>query len=617
MITRPTRDARIYPITTYDFEWTTTSPHRIRLCGAYDERRYRAYSTIEAFLEGELIPENYGRRFYAHFGGASDMVFMIMPLLRSRRKFTIKAAFNSSSAIIVEISEPGDDPNRKWVFLDSFWTMRVGLAKIGKWLGRGFEKGEVDFNNDPIEVLKPYNEQDCRILWEALDRLQTLVLGLGGELGPTIASTALRIILRKYLSGPLENSSVVDDWIRPGYCASKSMVYRGRCETAKYYDINSSFPTSMSAGPLPGKLINGWNALPKNLDQKLWAAKVRVKVKDQYNPPLPFREPKTDRVLFPCGEFDTTICDEDFKCGDFEITKVYSVRQFEERYDLVDFASDMYRLRLESDQEGFESQAFKILANSGYGKWAEQSLKQSLLVRPAKIDPNWPVEFILAPHIYLVEEDVPVNHSHVPWAVWITARSRRYLRELEMKALQQGELYYSDCDAVLSQASFPKSPYPDTYKHGNVVAMTGRALGELKLEAEVAKGRFLGSKLYALELADAKKEEDRFRVKAKGFSRQVSEGGEKKALTYEDFISLEEGNKVNVMRMKRIRELLRNASRKSKKSEEISYEPESIIMQKQIHLGKLRPKRCPLPGNDSRPWNVNELEQAPEEENLF
>lgn len=608
MIDRPKRPARVFDITTYDFEWIPGTM-QFRVAGVFDERGYRHYQRLTDFLDGELTADNYGRRYYAHFGGASDMVFLLSPMMLSHRNFEIKASFSSSSAIIVGVKEPRADPSRSWTFLDSFWTFRTKLENIGKKLGRNFHKGKVAWDA-PLRELIEYNEQDCRILHEALTRMQTLILGAGGELGPTIASTSLRLIQRRFLKGPLYNSADVDEWCRPGYVASKSGPYRLECKEANDYDINSSFPTSMSAAPLPGRCITTRTKhLPRRLDDTsvLWAAKARVRVPEQYIPPLPYREPDTGRVFFPTGSFDTTICQEDFLCGGFEIEKIYSCKIFEPREDLIEFAETMYRLRLGSDPEGFDSEVWKNAANSGYGKWAERDEKQSLLVRPPKVKPEWG-QFALAPNVYLIDEKVPVHHSHVPWAMWITARSRRYLREFELECLKQGEIYYSDCDAVFSQAEFPLSEFPHDHMHRGFRPLVGRALGEIKLEAKIKRGRFLGSKLYALELAEYKKPEDRYKVKAKGFSKRVSEAGQREPLTFDDFLKLESGEETTVTRMRRIKELLREASRVSGK-ERIDFSPEEISFGKKVHLDKIKPKRCPLPDGNTRPWNVEEIEQ--------
>src|SRR5690242_3549637 len=116
MITTPKGARSVIRPTAYDFEWEercvlhggrkprkkdigdecficTNFTFRVTLCGAYDERGYRGYPTVKAFLRGELTRANQGRFYYAHFGGASDMVFMLRELVDDER-YAIKGVFS-------------------------------------------------------------------------------------------------------------------------------------------------------------------------------------------------------------------------------------------------------------------------------------------------------------------------------------------------------------------------------------------------------------------------------------------------------------------------------------------------------------------------------------------
>lgn len=135
MIRPNTKPPKQFPITTYDLEWRSHDAQGIHnhenqkmfevsLCGVYDERGYRKYRSVEDFLEGELTPRNAGRRYYAHFGGASDMVFLLKPFLKSTH-YQVSAIFSGSSAILVRIRRG----SLQWDFIDSFWLLRVSLKK--------------------------------------------------------------------------------------------------------------------------------------------------------------------------------------------------------------------------------------------------------------------------------------------------------------------------------------------------------------------------------------------------------------------------------------------------------------------------------------------------------
>ena len=582
MITRPQERPHRHPITAYDFEWRQVEEEPsarfplgrkqlfITLCGAFDERGYRSYATIEAFLAGELIEANCGRRFYAHYGGASDMVFLLRAMV-DVRSLSIRGLFSGSSAIVVQV----EDGQKRWTFLDSFWTMRTSLAKIGKSVG--LEKGKVDHDKEISEAeLREYNEQDCRILYEALVAFQRVVNDEGGELRVTAASTSLDLFLRRYLTRPIKNSPHLSEIARPAYIASRVEPFWNKCERAELWDINSSFPYSFT-GAIPGDLTrSSAGRLPSS---GLWLADVEVSVRDEY-PALPYRH--NGRVFFPNGTFRTRITSEDFACGRFDVLSVGDVWEFDGRDCMRGFAETYYAKRAKG---GFESEVYKIFLNSLYGKFAERDEKTVLHVRPKKREPHWDS---LGAHIYLDRHAVsPAEHAHVPISAFITARSRRYLLEWIRLAANLGRVYYCDTDSVLCDA-LP-------------AAIRSEGLGGLKLEAKVVSGVFQGPKLYAYE-REAEEIDKRMTIKAKGFSRVVSSGKtERRALTYEDFLSLQSGESATIERMRRIRELLAEQHRRGE-----GYIPDAVRQLKRLRAPT--PKRAQLPDGGSRPWNVDELD---------
>lgn len=121
----------------YDFEWYPATL-QFRMAGVYDEEKgYRSYATVAEFLYHELTPENYGRTFFAHNGGKSDIHFILHELLISnlaRTEYTVEAAFNGSSAFLVQVSKRGE-PERKFIFADTLFLLKAALKKIGQWLG--------------------------------------------------------------------------------------------------------------------------------------------------------------------------------------------------------------------------------------------------------------------------------------------------------------------------------------------------------------------------------------------------------------------------------------------------------------------------------------------------
>lgn len=353
MIEPNRKPAKIKKITTYDFEWNPET-YEITLCGAYDERGYRWYTSVEHFILGELTPENAGRTYYAHFGGASDMIFLLRPFLKDTR-YSVRAIFSGSSAILVHIEKGAFT----WQFVDSYWTLRVPLWKIGEWLG--FPKLKIDFDKCTQAELITYNERDNEILFKAMNSFQESILLSGGELGITAASTSMKCFLRKYLKKPINNAQRFQDFARQGYTASRVEDIRRTCDRANYYDINSSFPFSMTM-PCPGSPLGRCDQkrLP---DSGLYMAEVSTYTpEDEYLPALPHRY--DGRVFYPTGPLRTVVTQDDVLAGGFKIKKVHKVVRYEDRDDLRAFAHDFYTLRKRGS--GFESEVYKIVLNSLY-----------------------------------------------------------------------------------------------------------------------------------------------------------------------------------------------------------------------------------------------------------
>jgi len=198
----PTPRFRRRRILTYDLEWVP-GEMRLALVGCYDGIKYRHYKTVEAFLDAELTHKNAGASFYAHAGGLADIQFILEALLKDDR-YRAEGFFSGSSAVIVRIMRG----TLSWYFVDSYFTLRARLADIGTKMG--MEKGDVDWSQPREDILRflqspegiAYNEQDTRILWTALGEFQSLILGLGSEMRFTLASTAMRLIRRRYLRRP-------------------------------------------------------------------------------------------------------------------------------------------------------------------------------------------------------------------------------------------------------------------------------------------------------------------------------------------------------------------------------------------------------------------------------
>lgn len=601
---------------TYDLEWFPThKPHLtaamgaepldLRIVGVFDGRRYRHYKSIETFLDGELTAENVGCLFYAHAGGLADVRFVLEHVIDHRPDLSVECKFSGSSAIIVKLSKG----KQHWVLCDSYWLIQQPLAKIGAWIGH--EKGARTGSGDDVfwadfETLKKYNEDDCVLLYKAIEYLQSVILDLGGELQMTIASTAMNLFRRRFLTKKIGTSDAVNEIASQAYVASRVEPFQKHVSNAEYLDINSSFPFAMTC-PVPGDLLRT-NRILSEREEDLQIARLTITVPDRHVPPLPYRA-DGKRIYFPVGSWTGWFDVQDVLLlldGGGTIEKCHQVLHFAPCDDLAGYANTLYDIRKKS-RSAAEKQVMKIFLNSLYGKFAEGTEKSSFHVRPSpstlalpKYDPKNGINVGLAyvmPGIWEVIDKVQVQHRHVPISEAITARARANLTRYMWKAR---EVYYCDTDGF----AIPPDSLP-SYQQS-------KELGGLKHEKTIEKGHFLAPKLYAMYARDLENEGSDFQwlVKAKGFGKvrgapqrqnldeswvvDVNAGTRK--ITYDDFCHLLNGKEVFIEAFSRVKGGLKKGQTA----------PSQFLQSKALR-GKVREKRCFDSKGHSRPWNVSEL----------
>ena len=574
-------------IVVYDLEWV---PHtmQFRLGGVFDGEDYRRFRKVEDLLSYMLSRKFRGKWFYAHFGGMADITFFLR-WLEEQQDLLVKASFSGSSAVIVTVRRK----NHKgvWRFIDSFWLLRDSLRNIGKSLGmpKGAEvhcrtcskleekerpafcvgcqkKLEAWYAEVPLSELASYNEQDCRILHKAITRFESEVWELGGQLQMTIASTAMNLFRRAYLKSGINTSQSMNMTARDAYVASRVEVIEKHLKHGHLYDINSSFPYSMTK-PLPGSVLKVGRGLPT---KGLYLAELTVRVPSMHLPPLPFRHHKTHKIFFPVGVWRSWFSTPDVELlleSGGTVEKCHQSVTFDPRDDLAAYVLDIYGRR-KKETDSFRRLVYKYLLNCLYGKFAEQGEKTTLWMHPDSVDcphgglhPNNSCVEELFPGAILVTDQVEVPHEHVPIAAFVTAYSRRtiyrYMRPCEQVA-------YLDTDSLATSDLLPSS----------------KKLGAMKYEMSFKDGEFLRPKLYRLDK----------KVKAKGFSR----------MSYEKFVEVAKGGAIEVERMMRVREMMRRGELR----------PNEYMGTKQLKPETMAKRSFFRKTGHSRPWDVKEIRKA-------
>jgi hypothetical protein len=598
------------------------------------QERFLCFDTVRELNEFVLSSENRGRWIYAHAGGLADMEFVLDDLFAELKtnldartnlakviisdelkakgiskvedyvkgSWKIRASFSGSSAIIIHVSRG----KNAWHFLDSYWLFRDSLASIGKAIGikkgdsplaveflkKRFNKSSFDeldgdeleafYRDAPIDVLKSYNRTDCEILWKAIAEFEREILELGGQLQQTIASTGMNLIRRAYLKAPIYTSDRINQIAEQAYSSSRVEVVSRNIEDCSGYDINSSFPFSMTLAQ-PGCLREVRTTLPDDdSDECIYLADVTIEVPDMSLPPLPFRQ--QGRVFFPVGRWRAWFDSTDIRLAVREgctIHKVHEVYVFEPFYDLRDFVLEIYGRRA-ATKDAFRKLLYKYLLNCPYGKFAEGVWKQEMLINPDKIERD--KLQLLQPGIWLAEKKATIAHRHVPISCHITALSRRLLYDYGKACYEQGKpSAYFDTDSLFTKADLP---------------VDETKLGALKLEKKLTWAEFFVPKIYRGEGFELGKEGQWKPIqitKAKGFSLGRKARGE----AWERFNQIASGDRIGIQRQVRMRELYRTGETA----------PIDVLVVKALMFEMLT-KRFHYPDGETRPWSIDELKSG-------
>lgn len=574
----------------YDLEWIPGNPTKaklhgfeplqLRLIGYYDGQRYEHFHDIRSFLNHCCRAENDGMWFYAHNGGRSDLIFLLEYVVDNPRAgVTVQCAMVSGSAVIVKITKG----RNKWFFIDSLFLLPSSLAKLAPMAG--VKKLEGDFYG-PLSELIEYNRRDCELLYKAIRFFEKTVNGVGGQLQKTIASTALDLFRRVFLSEEIATDESVNAIARQAYFSSRVEVFETSCDHADYYDVNSSFPYAMTF-PAPGNLARIGRHYKEG---DIALVKATINVPDMVIPPLPFRNQEDNRVYFPCGRwrgwFSSVDIDFAEECG-AKIDRVEEVRVFEPFTGCKRYAETIYEHKLQAKKAKDEGQelVWKILLNSLYGKFGEGSLKSKVLINPPpdffKIperEPGGLGREMLMPGVHELVENKDIPHAHVPISVHITAIARKVLTQYMRDSRR---VYYCDTDGfAVDEVTY----YPTSDK-----------LGGLKHEKHVYEAVYLAPKLYAYR----ESEDGTWKIRAKGFSRPKDANGDNRSVNYDDFRKLIEHKDIALDQFARLKTLWRSGDVKPRE-----YEVNKTWQ------GTVRTKRRMLPQGGSEPWHVSELQVA-------
>lgn len=390
---------------------------------AWQTRHIEPGGCIDKLLNVVLVPELSGYIFYAHNGGNFDHLFLLAWLRRHQDEFGFEIIPVQSSIQVLKVwrwpEEPDAKPTETWDFLDSMKLLPMGLAKACDTFDVE-TKIDHDLNrheDDPS--WGDYLFQDCKSLSLVMLKLYELVGRLGGEVGITTPSTSMKLFRRKYMGqygtpdkiprhqhwpgcqnrGTKKKAGTclgcAHEWIRRGYYGGRTEILRLFGLALHYFDINSSYVAAMMQDMPIGDRVIEYGTLdwrkhrsasnPKGKYTGFCECTVYIPPTCPI-PPLPHKDTKTGKLIFPTGRFhgvwsveELALLDDPLVQG--KIEHIVCTVWFRLMPMFGSMVAELWKLRdpkLPGFDEGLSALA-KLLGNGIYGKFAMRQERTSVV----------------------------------------------------------------------------------------------------------------------------------------------------------------------------------------------------------------------------------------------
>lgn len=509
------------------------------------ERAWQDGGCIDALMRTLLQRKFRGHYIYAHNGGGFDHLHLLPWLTSHVAEFSYVIVPIQSTIQMMKVTERSS--KQCWTFLDSMRVLPMGLDKAAKALGyEGKLNHCLDMHEDDPRWV-PYLKQDNVALYNTLTRFQEIIKDeMGGELGITTPSTAMKLFRRRYMGHgktpamieqhrhfkecdgltPLPAPSVegargggeasareacnacLHDWIRLAYYGGRTEVFRSRGRKLSYYDINSSYPRAMledmPAGVVkqygPKKGLDDFKRLERDA---IGFVECEVYIPEScYLPPLPFRdESRGGKLIFPTGIFRGVWSWDELKLlfdplVNGKIRNITRSVWYGRKTLFFDFVKELYAYRDKKSAKYDEGMALiaKLMMNALYGKFGmNEDRREILLLGPGEATPEGATfprhasgDEDFTTRVCYVEKHVTPPYVIPQISAQITSLARIRLWHCMADVVRRGgALYYCDTDSLITDlADLP----------------TSTELGALKNEypGEFLDVRIGGAKMYEL-----------------------------------------------------------------------------------------------------------------------
>ena len=363
-------------------------------------------------------------------------------------------------------------PGTQVSFFDTLNHWKISAKEMGKRIG--LQKIEVDGDFENVD----YCRRDTEIVWHFVEKMTEVYEGIDCKLKATIGSTSLRYFQDEFYGKITEQVFKTKEleYMKEGYFGGRTEIFHLFPVKGKiwYFDFNSLYPSVMRENfPILTKDGFHFTKTP-NFENEGFVDATFIAPKSISIPYLPFRDPRSGRLLFPLGTFRTRVTFFEARRAVFlgySIDRIHSALEFTAGsfQPFRDFVEFVYAKRLEAKQHGdsLMSDAFKLLANNLYGKFGQGRDFTKLTPHYGMVKPG---DIVLGPLVVRESRGPFPTHTNFIWSGYTTAYGRDKLWRAGDEVIQKnGLLMYMDTDSVIFENDKPIFENSD-------------ALGELKLE---------------------------------------------------------------------------------------------------------------------------------------
>jgi hypothetical protein len=473
----------------------------------------------------------------SHNGGNFDNLFILGWLRKHANLFGFEIISTMGRILTLSVKPRGKlesrDKREGWTFVDTFALLPISLKEIGKAFcanEKAFQKMSFDLDlEEDNELWGEYNLQDCIVLHTALQRFSNLIEKLGGAVAITAAGTAMNVFRMKYQRKPIHRNAhfpecdgrchrvaceikecasahpservchgCMHDFVREGFFGGRTEVFRLSGKNCFYYDINSSYPTSM-LGDMP---VGAATVLPEKTSLRMLQMMGKDKIGfveaivevplDTYLPVLPYRWVNPDthdtKLIFPVGTlygvWNWIELAEALEAGAtikaigrsvwYKKGKIFD-KMIRTLYAYRNKICTVCRKNVQKNECKCDTKTWdagldycsKLMMNSTFGKFGTNPIREQMIF-PTEHDDYVIPEHAKLPPAELFDSGCPLSFQKIlendfiipQIAAHITAEARvRVYRGLKSVRDRGGDIIYTDTDACMGTLPvWPEGP---------------------------------------------------------------------------------------------------------------------------------------------------------------